>query len=175
MKTYIDILQKHFEKKKEKNPRFSLRAFSIQAGLRPSRMSDMFNGRYGLSLEVAKTITERLKLSGAEAEAFLLSVKKHHSRDISSREKAHQELVEKQRQKPDVEISVENFKNIKEWYNFSILQLLKQKPGLSVQKLAQKLGVDDEKISAAVTALKQLRLISNKGTPLPNKKNSRQC
>lgn len=162
MKLYIEILKKQFEQRRKKNPQYSLRAFSIQAGLKPGRMSDMFNNRYGLSKPYAIKIANNLNFSTYETKQFLLSVEAYHARDKASRELAEKKLHHLSNLDADVKLENDQFLYIKDWYHFSIIELLKRDPLISEELIAKKLGLSPYNVTEAITRLKKLNLIDEK-------------
>jgi PAS domain S-box-containing protein len=74
------MLQAALQKRKESNPRYSLRAFASFLGLHPSALSRILNGKQDLSVPSALQILRKLKLSPEDQEAFIVSVGEEKSR-----------------------------------------------------------------------------------------------
>ncbi len=64
MRDYRDILKNELERRMNANPRYSLRAFARDLLTPASRLSEVLNGRRGLSEASADRIVRRLKLGG---------------------------------------------------------------------------------------------------------------
>lgn len=73
------------------NPRYSLRAFAAFIQISPSKLSEIWSRKKGLSLKRAQDICERLKLENDESLIFLTSVEAQHHRDIKIRRKKIEE------------------------------------------------------------------------------------
>lgn len=85
-KTYHDLLQEKFIKKKQNNPAFSLRAFARVIEISPAKLSQIMNKKQGLSMKCAKNICKKLNLSEEEKNWFCNSVGALHSRSKKERE-----------------------------------------------------------------------------------------
>jgi hypothetical protein len=92
--TYQEILKANLSRRIGMNPRYSLRAFAQLVGLSPSKLSEIFSAKKGLSSARAEDVCARLKLKGPEKEAFLLSVEAQHSRIEKVRVEAKRKLKE---------------------------------------------------------------------------------
>jgi PAS domain S-box-containing protein len=77
---HISILRSALEKRKESNPRYSLRAFASFLGLHPSALSRVLSGKQDLSVPSALQILRKLKLNQEEQELFIVSVGQEKSR-----------------------------------------------------------------------------------------------
>lgn len=92
IKNYREILKNEFEKRKQRNPLYSLRAFARLIDLSSPRLSDILNKKKGLSKEKALQIAKRLDLVGKESEYFVLLVESEHQRKKKLREEATKKL-----------------------------------------------------------------------------------
>lgn len=77
---HISILRTALERRKESNPRYSLRAFASFLGLHPSALSRVLSGKQDLSVPSALQILKKLKLDQEEQELFIVSVGQEKSR-----------------------------------------------------------------------------------------------
>lgn len=89
---YRQILERHFEKRRSINPRYSLRAFADHLKMPASKLSEVLNEKKGISPSRAYEIASVLKLVGEEREIFNLSVKAMHSRNPKDKELFREEL-----------------------------------------------------------------------------------
>ena len=88
---YQEILKSHFIRRSTINPRYSLRAFAGFIQLSPSKLSEIWSRKKGLSTKRAQDICERLKLDHDESLLFLTSVEGQHHRDKKVRRKKLEE------------------------------------------------------------------------------------
>jgi transcriptional regulator with XRE-family HTH domain len=70
---YRIILNSEFKIRKEKNPRFSLRAFALLLGVDASYLSKINSGKLILSVDIADKMTHKLKLNIEDRKKFILS------------------------------------------------------------------------------------------------------
>lgn len=118
--THIEILKSELELRRARNPAYSLRSFGRDLGLAPSALSDLLQGKKGISSERASTLAEKIGLSEDERELFILSAQASHSRRQAEREKASTEL--KQRISLH-RISEEELETASNWYHQALLEL----------------------------------------------------
>lgn len=64
------ILQQTLVAKQKKNSRYSLRAFARDLRVSPSFLSEVLNGKYGISRQLARQIAERLGFDPRESDHF---------------------------------------------------------------------------------------------------------
>jgi uncharacterized protein (TIGR02147 family) len=67
---YRGFLLDVFNERQTKNPRYSLRAFARDIDMSHSRLSEVFSGKGGLSLEKAQSISRKLRLTPIKAANF---------------------------------------------------------------------------------------------------------
>ena len=92
---YVDYrvqLQQEFDRRRKGNPYYSLRAFARDLAIAPSRLSEIFNHKQGLSRKVALRIADTLGFIGESRELFLDSVTSQHARSKSERQMAFMRL-----------------------------------------------------------------------------------
>ncbi len=123
---YREILRNELIERCNRNARYSLRSFARHLKLDPARLSDVLNGKKGLSREAAHGLARILGFNAFETEFFCDSVEACHARSRVARREAQARLREKvgDRQTSQT-LSVDAFKAISDWYHFAILQLLK--------------------------------------------------
>jgi plasmid maintenance system antidote protein VapI len=64
------ILQQTLFTKQQKNKRYSLRAFARDLKISPSFLSEVLNGKYGISKQLAAQIADRLGFNSEEVQHF---------------------------------------------------------------------------------------------------------
>lgn len=72
---YRDILRVEFQSRKARNQYYSLRAFAQAIGIGSGALSEILNGKRNLGVNKAGEIVDKLKLTEAEKEQFLKSIK----------------------------------------------------------------------------------------------------
>lgn len=156
---YREWLKNLLNEKKKTNDSYSLRAFARDLGFAPSRISQIIQGKQGLSLAAAQKICQKLKLEEDEAIYFCLLVESQDSRSKQKRALATEKLKSlriKTKEQNYVQLSEQEFSPISEWYYFAILELLALPNAVSDSTwIAQKLGLSVLEASLAVDRLKQ--------------------
>lgn len=160
---YRHILRREFEKRKIKNPKYSLRAYAKYLQMAPSRLSEVFTGKRGLSPEVAYKIVDKLEFSDFEKNLFLDFVESEHSRSRMARELASERIREKT--KVYSEVDLDTFKMIAEWHHFALLEYFSlPSAAFDFEHIAKDLAIDIEKIPVAIDRLLRLGLLERKNS-----------
>lgn len=164
-KSYRVLLSEKLEERCARNSRYSLRSFARDLGISPARLSDVLRGRYGLSIESAKVIADKMGLNESEISHFCDLVASEHSRSQKKR-LAAKERIEKQI--PDHQrLSMDAFQIVSDWYHFAILELTQVKGFKSSTKwIASRLELDEQKVITAIERMKRLNLIQKVGRTL---------
>ena len=164
---YRRILREKLAERCERNPKYSLRAYARDLKIAPARLSNILNGRFGLSREGAKQICERLGLSTTETENFCDLVDSKHARSQSQRKQATARLQGKS--DPFGTLALDSFKVVSDWYYNAILELTLVhdfKP--DADWIAKRLSISPHQASDAITRLLSLDLLEEKkGTLRP--------
>lgn len=156
---YREILKRHFAERLEENPRYSLRAFSRDLSISPSRLSEILNGKQGMSGEWADKISRRLQMSPREADDFRQKVLAADARSKQVRTQALARLELENGPEYEV-VQADTFKIIADWYHFAILELTKLKAFRpSARWVASKLGISVYEAKLASDRLMRLGLI----------------
>lgn len=155
---YRDTLREVLETRCAKNMRYSLRSFARDLGISPSRLSDVLNGRYGLSPAAAREIAQKLPLEADEMRQFCDQVESLHARNRAAREAAQERIrnsVESYR-----DIRTDDLEIVSDWYYLAILELCLTKDFQSNPAwIAQALGVNVHLITGAIQRLKNLEYL----------------
>ena len=101
-----------------------MRAFARDLNLAPSRLSEILNGKQGLSIDKARAIALALKLSETETQLMLDSVEHLHSKNPQKRREAGHRLNSRASTPDYVSLSNDSFKAVSDWYHLAIVQLL---------------------------------------------------
>lgn len=163
---YREILQREFEARTAANARYSLRAFARDLGVGASQLSEIFNGRCGMSRKTAESLAKKLNLSPTECERFCTLVELEHARSERQKDIAAIKLKSLESAAQFQEIELEYFKVISDWYHLAILELTSLKDfEPTVRWCARALDLPEPVVSQAVVRLKRLGLLQDhKGT-----------
>lgn len=145
-----ELLKNEFQRRAEKNPSFSLRAFSAKLEMDQSLLSKLLQGKRKFSDENAQKISDFLGIyMGSTASA------------LSGSPVDYQLLKE------------DEFFVISAWYHFAILELIKTKGFKhNPQFIAQKLGITELESERALDRLERLNFIEKKKSKYSLKKAS---
>lgn len=131
---------------KIKNPAFSLRAFAKRLKINPSALSEILNGKRCISEGLAKRLVDNLALDPKSRQS-VLSLFEPETQD----EKKSDNYLE---------LSVDQFKVISEWYHFAILSLAETEGFQSdVKWVAERLKIKVQEVQHAVERLLRLRML----------------
>ncbi|MEW6057203.1 MAG: TIGR02147 family protein [Bdellovibrionota bacterium] len=151
---FKSFLQKQFEDRCSRNASYSLRAFARDLKLSPAGVSQILNGKQGVSPQTAETIARRLGLSSHECDYLVDLASSEFARSRKSKEAAIHRLRVR---KPVPPITLEVFKAISEWHHLALLELTMLKGFKSdAGWIARKLGISKKTVSLAIERLKML-------------------
>lgn len=165
MEGYRQTLRRALIERCQKNPKYSLRAFARDLELEPARLSDILNGKKGISRDVARDLARRLGLSARESESFCDHAESLHARSRVAREAARKRL---KAAKPSGaasghNLSIDTFHVVADWYHLAILQLLKLKTrGHDASAIAAALGIKPLQAADALERLQRLELVESR-------------
>ena len=143
-KKAIALLQHKFNESKAANPQFSLRSFAQRCGLSPGSMSEILNGKRGISDKQSSKIATNLKLNPTER-ALLVNDPIEISAGI----------------RKVSFLSRNHFFYITEGIHFDFLALMDTDDFVyDLHWLADKLGTSSERIQKIITRLKDIHIIT---------------
>lgn len=155
---YRDFILKELERRQRKNPSYSLRAFSRDLEVPCSRLSEILNGKVGLSEGRAVSLATKLNLSPSERDFFVDLALSEHARSAVLRDMALQRV--KSREEAFEKIGEEQFAVISDWYHLAITQVLQLKDFEgTIENIAQRLGLTPEITERALERLEHLKLV----------------
>jgi uncharacterized protein (TIGR02147 family) len=160
---YRSYLRDLLAEKIQKNPAFSLRAMAQQLGLQSSQLSEVINGKANFSLSSAVKVANKIGLTGDEADYFCLLVQIEAEADLTSRDLLLQKL--NRLRAPHIkrvvsDLTVDQFKQISEWYHSVILELADLADFyFTPQNIAKVLGISKLDAEVAVDRLARLELL----------------
>ena len=158
---YRFILKSKFEQRCAANPRYSLRAFARDLEIAPSRLSEIFHGKQGLSEKYSAKVAKNLGLSESEQEYFINLVASIHSQSPKRRQSA--ETVVKRYEQIQQEFSAlrdDAFRLISDWYHYALLELTLVRGFKSDTRwIAKRLGISPIETENAIDRLLRLDLL----------------
>lgn len=124
---YLRILQNEFQQRKQKNKKYSLRAFAKFLGVSHALLSLVLLKKKGLSPKMADKISAKLALSHLERNIFISSVEKCFSRSTNKKNKARQVLTQLHKQKQFKSLTQENVSQIDHWAYVAVFEAIYSK------------------------------------------------
>jgi uncharacterized protein (TIGR02147 family) len=161
---FRNILQEEIAKRCEKNPRYSLRAFSKALGLDPAAMSRILSGKIIPSAKMTRKLINELSLSLEMQEQFLNSVRSSQSsRNLQRISPFFKNSNSSIAVKPK-ELTADVFRTIADWHHYAILELTFTPAFKAEPKYVSKaLGISELEASLALDRLFTLELLSKDG------------
>jgi uncharacterized protein (TIGR02147 family) len=157
---YREFLREELEERCSFNPRYSLRAFARDLKISPARLSEVLNGKKGLSQKAALALAELLKLSESDSRYFCELVASFHSRSPVAKSVAQAKLRAHWGTGIEHNLQIDAFKVISDWHHLALLQLIPLKRFRSEPAwISRNLGVDIETVRSSLDRLERLNLI----------------
>lgn len=158
-KDYRQILVDELVLRKNKNAKYSERAFARDLNISSSTLNDIFNKRSGLSLEKAKQIAEILNFSTKEKNYFCDLVESQHARSQKLKQAAALRLTQY-----DYELQYKDTVNVVfniflKWHYSAVFVMLSAGES-NLKKIEKKLRIPEEDVRAAVRELISMGFIS---------------
>lgn len=158
---YRFVLREELSARCEKNARYSLRAFARDLDMASSRLSEVLNGRYGLSQGAAQKIAKQIGWNDSETAMFCDLVESEHARAAKKRTDARSRVLSRSRTYQ--RLTSDSFQVISDWYHYAILELTLVRDFKSNSRwIARRLGINESIVVAAVDRLKRLGLLEEK-------------
>ncbi len=161
------MLALELEKRMNKNPHYSLRAFSRDLGLDPSHLSAILKGKKGIDPSRASQMANVLKLNGAEAKIFELAIERDFARNSKARKNAQEKIkttVLPSTQKIQT-LSIDQYQQVSEWYCTAILEYLRRpRANQTISVLAKTFSITPHQVSETLKRLERLELIERKNS-----------
>jgi len=155
-----NYLKEEFQKRVDRNARYSLRAFARQLGMSPGELSEVMRGKRGLSLKSSLKIAESIGLNATETRHLVFLAQK----DRSERNSFPGEKLSKKNLHEPTRLSLDLFKLLSDWYCFAILNLAETVDfNSSPRWIAKKLGLTVSQTITAVERLERVGLVEKSG------------
>lgn len=154
-KNSTDWLRTEYVSRRQKNSRYTLRAFAKHLQMPSGRLSELLSGKRKLTLELANKFADRMAYSTEQRLVLFESV-------VRERKKPQGEKTNKNTQGYH-ELTDEILSFITEWYHFAILNLMKTKDFVGEPKwIAKRLGISVVEVRMAVQRMERLSILSQK-------------
>lgn len=160
------ILREELTKRMAANPQYSLRAFARDLKLSPQQLSNLLNGRRGISPQAAQKIANRLGMNQRESERFFHMVQSRFGRSRLAKANSVARLKEFQsEQNRTAALTADAFQLISNWYHYALLELIKTQTNKSqsISFFSKRLGISQQEVEVALARLERLELVSKSG------------
>jgi len=150
--SYRHFLTDELKTRQERNRDYSMRDFANELNIRSSRLTEILNGKVGLSEDRALRVAESLKISEDEKKIFVDLVQSVHGRGTVTKKLASERL--RLRFPEASQMQMDQFDSISEWYHLAIVDLIKTK-GFENNPafISRKLGISEADASMAIERL----------------------
>jgi uncharacterized protein (TIGR02147 family) len=157
---YRNYLSEVLVFRSEQNPAYSLRLFAMELGISPSGLSEILKGKKNLSYGKAVEICHRLELPADETAYFCALTQLASARRPEEKKQILQRINEIHPKNKMVDLSLDLFSAISEWYHVPILALT-DVPSFSLtdKNVAKKLGITRVQAEVAIERLVRLELL----------------
>jgi uncharacterized protein (TIGR02147 family) len=157
---YRQILKERFSERCAHNPQYSLRAFARDIKIAPAQLSLVLSGKKGLSAPKARQIAKALGLNENETQVFCSLVDSAHARSKAGKSAAQSRLAQLELPSESVQLQLDAFRTVSDWYHFAILQLMRVDGWHDDPKwIASQLRINAHEVPAALERLERLELI----------------
>jgi uncharacterized protein (TIGR02147 family) len=150
---YQETLKGYFQRRLAINPRYSLRSFARFLDMQPSKLSEVFNGKKGLSLDKARDIAKRINLAPQDKLAFELSVLSQHGRSQAQRKEALSQL-----QRLEVRSKAKSSMRRNAWY-FGAIEALLAKGISDDEEISRRLNITKLQIENSKRFIKRIKAL----------------
>ncbi|MCM2277251.1 MAG: DUF4423 domain-containing protein [Oligoflexia bacterium] len=157
-------LQAEFLRRRERNPRFSLRAFGRMLNIPPGRLSEVFSRKRPLTIAMGQRIAERLAYSPAMRIGLLQAIQRQQllrSGGLSPHPGA--DGTEQGDDSDRQLLREDEFRLIADWQHFALLYLFETRGFRSDPAwMARRIGIPPHEAQAALERLERLGLIARR-------------
>jgi uncharacterized protein (TIGR02147 family) len=149
---YRNFLKEELRRRQKRNSAYSVRAYSRDLGMGPSRLSEILGGKAGISVDRAVFIAERLQLKDEQRTLFIDLVQCEHSRSPLAKKSAQDRIESRMKAFKVLEASEEHLL-LADWYNLAVLELIPLEETHTVEHFAARLGLPTETVADSVERL----------------------
>lgn len=145
----VRLLTDLFERRKAKNPRYSLRAYARSLGMYSANLSRLMNGKRAITYAQASKILDVLKITepGLRFRILEEALEKKKTADPSSSTSY-------------TEVDLDRFAMIRDWQHGAILCLLQIKPSLTTLAIAKRLSLTPKVVQESLERLERIGLLA---------------
>jgi uncharacterized protein (TIGR02147 family) len=144
---HFRLISDEFIRRKQKNPRYSLRSYARQIGVHPSTLSLVLSRKRALGTTDALIVSEKLKLADADKKEFFASL-------LREKKKAARITSPSLFGKTPTLTEADAFDVIAEWEHYALLNLMRTDNFQSnFTWIAKRLGISDERAKNVFTRL----------------------
>ena len=138
MKTTAQFLREEFQRRKQRNSQFSLRAFARWLQISPAQLSQILSGKRPVTVKTIAKIARKLDLSPAQQQRLLRATQKPQLPQAQSL----------------TSLREDQFRLISDWYHLAILSLTRV-PGAKADPrwISARLGISVADANLAVQTL----------------------
>ncbi len=149
----IEYIRGELQTRRARRPEYSLRAFARDLNMSPSTISEVLNGKVGLSPLKSQMLARKLRLAAPHDEQFVDLISARHARSAKARQESEMRVAARLRSMSS-HLSIEKFKVISDWHHNAILELVDLSAKYhSVEALARALKIEKAAVSGAVDRL----------------------
>lgn len=149
-KSFREVLRGELQRRQDKNPAYSLRAYARHLGISPAQLSQILSGKRVITMKTYKRIAEIFHFSPLESMQFVEEI-------TNSASKVSKTTV----------LSEDQFRLISDWWHFAILCLGKLKrPLKDPVYIAKRLGITLADAKMSVERLERLGVLESGGTEI---------
>ena len=158
--TYRTILSRALDDRLLANPGYSLRAFARDLDLPPSTLSEVLNGKKGVSPKRSDKIARRLQLPEWQIQFFCDLVAKEHAKSPKARQEAKRRLKERSPENQMHLLQQSALRALTSWVDLAILEITYLKDFQPhAAWIANKLGVEERLVRSSVDRLEKAALL----------------
>lgn len=167
------ILREELARRIQQNSSYSLRSFARSLKLPPSTLSDILSGRRKLPIDRSGEIADRIGLEGVSREVFCLWNDLEHTKSETSRATLLERIASLEPQNDTIQLQLDGFRLIADWYSFPLLELIHATPTLTVKDWAKRLELSEVLVKTTIERLLRLQLLEKNTAGLYQKTSSR--
>lgn len=156
---FQEYLSEELARRCERNPRYSIRAFSKALGVDVSSLSRILSGKQTPSYKICEKIFLKIAISPKEQQRFLVSVaQRHKAMGFKRLAPAFKQVLSKKEDR--LNLSTDLWRVVADWYHGAIMELTLVEDFKSDPKwIAHQLGISDLEAKLAIKRLIQLKLL----------------
>ena len=153
----VDLLKTELGQRQERNSAYSLRAFARDLGTSAAVVSMIMQGKRAVTMDKAISYADRLKLSSEKRQMLLKAVTEDLHVRVDPTIRRTRAMEE---QMSYVQIQMDQFSIISDWWHFGLMNLVKLKNFKSdVTWMSDRLGITPKDCSEALERLQRLGLM----------------